>query len=107
MIEDSDDYEYVPVDYTPFNIQYPAYEPREFIAPGISYSPEVPEGYTVYDDVYDPFVYNPPTVDLYANEPPLSYDPIGLEETTKPSGYNPLDITNIQAILNSIGKNNG
>jgi len=38
---------------------------------------------------------------------PLSYDPIGLDEITKPRGYNPLDITDIQAILNSIGKNNG
>ena len=102
---------FVPVDYTPFTIQNPVFEPRDFIAPGVSYSPEVPEGYTVFDDVYTPYVYDPPPVQQMSG-PPLIYDPFAplpsMAESitslpTMPSGYQPLSLGGIQSIINKIG----
>ena len=110
-VVDDDDTPFVPVDYTPFTIQNPVFEPRDFIAPGVSYSPEVPEGYTVFDDVYTPYVYDPPPVQQMSG-PPLIYDPFAplpsMAESitslpTMPSGYQPLSLGGIQSIINKIG----
>jgi hypothetical protein len=73
----------------------------------------VPGGYTVFDEAYTPYVYNPPPVQPMSG-PPLIYDPFALtplppmaESITSlpqmPSGYQPLDLFNIQSIINKIG----
>ena len=101
----------MPVNYTPFTIQNPVFEPRDYIAPGISYSPEVPEGYTVFDEAYTPYVYDPPPVPSYVG-PPIVYDPFAplpsMAESitslpTMPSGYQPLSLGSIQSMINKIG----
>jgi hypothetical protein len=105
------------VDYTPINISYPGYIPRDYIAPGVSYSPENPQGYTAFDQPpYEPYVYNPPPVQSYMDGPPLIYEPFSTLPSVyesinslskKPKGYQPLSLGNIQFILNNIGKNYG
>jgi hypothetical protein len=92
------------VEYTPFDFSNPVYVERDFIAPGISYSHEYPQGYTAFDEAYTPYVYNPtPVENIYG--PPLTYTPFeDLTAQAKPAGYQPLDLTTIQTILNAIGK---
>ena len=104
---------YQDVDYTPINISYPGYIPRDYIAPGVSYSSEYPQGYTAFDDVYEPYIYNPPPVQSYmVGGPPLIYDPFTTLPTVyesinslpqTPSGYQPLSLGNIQKIIDNIG----
>ena len=99
------------MNYTPFSFANPVYEPRDYLAPGISYSGETPGGYTVFDDVYDPYIYSPPPVQSYMSGPPLTYTPFdplpsvydSLNPPPKPSGYQPLDLTALQTILSKIG----
>jgi len=97
----------VPVDYTPFNIQYPDWAFRDYIQPGISYSANEPQGYTVNSDSYEPYVYNPQQIQSYMSTVPLVYDPFDPlpsfsnsinSAPPKPAGYQPLTIGDLQAI---------
>tara|TARA_R100000808_G_C2143015_1_gene150783 strand:+ start:254 stop:745 length:492 start_codon:yes stop_codon:yes gene_type:complete len=111
VVDDTYD-EYVPVAYTPFNIQPPVWEYRDYITPSKSYSALNPEGYTIYDDAYSPFVYSAPPVQSYMNNPPIVYDRFSTVPSVDNSvnslqrrltNYEPLSAEAIANLLSKIG----
>ena len=84
-------------EFTPIVFDYPSYVPRDYIARGISYSTEKPEGYTVDTPGYVPREYKRGYTPNYFDTAPLIMNPF--TNAAQQSSYKPLSMA---AILSSL-----